>query len=251
MREKVQTPGITTRSSDVFALLARLPKGKSLVFGVGRSLVATVLASMLWYGSVADEWCKLAVAKTATGVARTTFPAKTVEEPVRDGAGAGRVATATLKEVNESALHPNMYFNVIVPLLILLAFPLKPIGWTALKAFLAALLVGTADVTVAVIEAYVQFSQEMATYAATGVRSRVSHITDDRMLLYLTLCYCVVPLVATVTCHACVTRFREDATRLLWSWRDHVRARNAPRVGRNQLCPCGSGLKHKKCCGRS
>ena len=24
--------------------------------------------------------------------------------------------------------------------------------------------------------------------------------------------------------------------------------RNAPRVGRNDPCPCGSGKKHKKCC---
>jgi uncharacterized protein len=27
--------------------------------------------------------------------------------------------------------------------------------------------------------------------------------------------------------------------------------RNAPKVGRNDLCPCGSGKKYKKCCGRA
>jgi SEC-C motif-containing protein len=26
--------------------------------------------------------------------------------------------------------------------------------------------------------------------------------------------------------------------------------REAPKVGRNEPCPCGSGKKHKKCCGR-
>ena len=25
--------------------------------------------------------------------------------------------------------------------------------------------------------------------------------------------------------------------------------RNLPKVGRNDLCPCGSGKKYKKCCG--
>jgi len=25
--------------------------------------------------------------------------------------------------------------------------------------------------------------------------------------------------------------------------------RSQPKVGRNELCPCGSGKKHKKCCG--
>jgi uncharacterized protein YecA (UPF0149 family) len=26
--------------------------------------------------------------------------------------------------------------------------------------------------------------------------------------------------------------------------------RDAPKVGRNDPCPCGSGKKYKKCCGR-
>ena len=26
--------------------------------------------------------------------------------------------------------------------------------------------------------------------------------------------------------------------------------RKSPKVGRNDLCPCGSGLKYKKCCGK-
>jgi SEC-C motif-containing protein len=26
--------------------------------------------------------------------------------------------------------------------------------------------------------------------------------------------------------------------------------RDAPKIGRNEPCPCGSGKKHKKCCGR-
>jgi uncharacterized protein YecA (UPF0149 family) len=28
------------------------------------------------------------------------------------------------------------------------------------------------------------------------------------------------------------------------------RATSAGKVGRNEPCPCGSGKKHKKCCGR-
>jgi uncharacterized protein YecA (UPF0149 family) len=27
--------------------------------------------------------------------------------------------------------------------------------------------------------------------------------------------------------------------------------REEPRVGRNDPCPCGSGKKYKKCCGRA
>lgn len=26
--------------------------------------------------------------------------------------------------------------------------------------------------------------------------------------------------------------------------------REQPKIGRNDLCPCGSGKKYKKCCGR-
>jgi uncharacterized protein YchJ len=28
-----------------------------------------------------------------------------------------------------------------------------------------------------------------------------------------------------------------------------MRPRTTPKVGRNEPCPCGSGRKHKKCCG--
>ncbi|MFI5002155.1 MAG: SEC-C metal-binding domain-containing protein [Reyranellales bacterium] len=28
-------------------------------------------------------------------------------------------------------------------------------------------------------------------------------------------------------------------------------ARNLPKIGRNQLCPCGSGRKYKKCHGEN
>ncbi|MAD06963.1 MAG: zinc chelation protein SecC [Gammaproteobacteria bacterium] len=27
--------------------------------------------------------------------------------------------------------------------------------------------------------------------------------------------------------------------------------REAPKVGRNDLCPCGNGRKYKKCCGKN
>ena len=27
--------------------------------------------------------------------------------------------------------------------------------------------------------------------------------------------------------------------------------RQGPKIGRNTLCPCGSGKKYKKCCGRN
>ena len=29
-----------------------------------------------------------------------------------------------------------------------------------------------------------------------------------------------------------------------------VQVKAAPKVGRNEPCPCGSGKKHKKCCGK-
>ena len=32
--------------------------------------------------------------------------------------------------------------------------------------------------------------------------------------------------------------------------RETTYKRNAPKVGRNDPCPCGSGLKYKKCCGK-
>jgi hypothetical protein len=31
----------------------------------------------------------------------------------------------------------------------------------------------------------------------------------------------------------------------------HETVRNSRKVGRNEPCPCGSGVKYKKCCGKS
>jgi preprotein translocase subunit SecA len=30
----------------------------------------------------------------------------------------------------------------------------------------------------------------------------------------------------------------------------HAPIRNENKIGRNDLCPCGSGRKYKKCCGK-
>lgn len=53
-----------------------------------------------------------------------------------------------------------------------------------------------------------------------------------------------------VHCHRETSRFRQEGER--WYYYDGrptpVR-REAPRVGRNDPCPCGSGRKFKKCCG--
>ena len=38
--------------------------------------------------------------------------------------------------------------------------------------------------------------------------------------------------------------------RLLWRDGVYLSEANKTKVGRNELCPCGSGLKYKKCCGR-
>lgn len=38
--------------------------------------------------------------------------------------------------------------------------------------------------------------------------------------------------------------------RILWRDRAHLTHINRLKVGRNDLCPCGSGKKYKKCCGR-
>lgn len=43
----------------------------------------------------------------------------------------------------------------------------------------------------------------------------------------------------------------EHIDNLRISWREHrYLTRRATKIGRNDLCPCGSGLKYKKCCGR-
>lgn len=46
-----------------------------------------------------------------------------------------------------------------------------------------------------------------------------------------------------------VRLLREHLPRVMGAFRVQTVTREAPRIGRNGPCPCGSGKKHKKCCG--
>ena len=43
----------------------------------------------------------------------------------------------------------------------------------------------------------------------------------------------------------------DDETTIYWRDRKYVTAIYGRKIGRNELCPCGSGKKFKKCCGRN
>lgn len=43
---------------------------------------------------------------------------------------------------------------------------------------------------------------------------------------------------------------KEKRKEISKSYRDSVMVRNENKVGRNDACPCGSGKKYKKCCGK-
>ena len=43
----------------------------------------------------------------------------------------------------------------------------------------------------------------------------------------------------------------EKQNSILRSYKDSKTVVNAPKVGRNDPCPCGSGKKYKKCCGKA
>jgi tetratricopeptide (TPR) repeat protein len=44
-------------------------------------------------------------------------------------------------------------------------------------------------------------------------------------------------------------RYAEDSPAPPLTWPQTVQ-REGPKLGRNELCPCGSGVKFKRCCGR-
>ena len=51
------------------------------------------------------------------------------------------------------------------------------------------------------------------------------------------------PSAEEIDDHACGDPHCDDHHEMLTPFR-----RDAPKVGRNDPCPCGSGKKHKKCC---
>ena len=43
----------------------------------------------------------------------------------------------------------------------------------------------------------------------------------------------------------------EKRAEILKKYKDSKTVRNEKKIGRNDLCPCGSGKKYKQCCGRN
>ncbi|MCA9538753.1 MAG: SEC-C domain-containing protein [Myxococcales bacterium] len=77
----------------------------------------------------------------------------------------------------------------------------------------------------------------MAVYAAWGAML-------EPAALYLPAAY-----LSAMDASLDLDRVREalaDAVR--WEGRDLPITRDAPKVGRNDACPCGSGRKYKRCC---
>lgn len=58
-----------------------------------------------------------------------------------------------------------------------------------------------------------------------------------------------------LSCHKCgQPAYKSDGDSVLWCLRCLNKKEKkepdkySPKIGRNEICPCGSGKKHKKCC---
>jgi uncharacterized protein YchJ len=84
------------------------------------------------------------------------------------------------------------------------------------------------------LQNYFEIKEEIASWETTGDNKKDNFINDKDEREYYDEWEEVV----------------EEATKEYFYSGSKPFVRNAPKVGRNEPCPCGSGKKYKNCCGK-
>lgn len=245
-------------SLDVAETMARIPSGRCLALNVLRALLVLALTVWLWGWTPLEKHCGLWMARGAAVTAAWVVPPKRVEilQPDKDNPGVMKPVVVTAKlQTEDFRLASSFYFNLFVPLIVLLLFPLGSWHRALARLVVATVLVAVANIGQTVFELYCRFSARVASAVAPPeVPELVQAAADERTAVILSNCYYIAPLSAVVLAYALVSYGPGLVGAVRWPTfargRGGPKARKRPAVSRNAPCPCGSGLKHKRCCGK-
>ena len=237
----------TEQPQDLMQLLARLPSGRQLTLGLLRCLLALALALTVWRATGLDRGVE--------GLFRTSAQrfVNAVEEPpekvvqVPKGPGSDVMVTKRLVGVIEvhHTLPSEILFGMLLPAVFLAFRSPKRARESAGLALVAAGLM--------FLLAYAE-SVGYAYYAYLVTSRPGSHQLESARthVVFLALNYSILPGLAVWLSHLATPAMGRAlaAVRRAAARRKGGGARRVT-CGRNDPCPCGSGMKYKKCCGKA
>ena len=236
----------TEQPHDLTQLLARLPSGRQLALGLLRCLVALGLAITVWRATGLDRGIERLFRSSAEQFVNALGepPEKTVRVP--DAPGSDVMVKRRLIGVIEvhHTLPSEILFGMLLPAVFLV---IRPLGKARETVKLAAVGVG-----LMFLLAYAE-SVGYAYYAYLVTSRPGSHQLESARthVVFLALNYSILPGLAVGVSYAltpAMGRALAAARRAVASPKGS--GPRTARCGRNDPCPCGSGLKFKKCCGK-
>ena len=234
---------------DLMQLLAFLPSGRRLALGLLRCVVALAAAVTVWRATGLDRGVERLFTASAERFVNAVEkpPEKVVQVPER--AGSDVMVTQRLVGVIEvhHTLPSEIVFGMLLPA-VFLAF--RSLGRARESAKLAAVAVG--------LMFLVAYAESVGyAYYAYLVNSRPGpHRLESARtnVIFLALNYSILPGLAIGLSHLVARRGGGVAAALRARALASGRRRSTgarPKCGRNDPCPCGSGLKFKRCCGKA
>jgi len=237
---------------DIFDIIQKLPAPGGLLWGLARVLLVMVICIYLWRHAGLEKPIGRTLQNTSQWVADQLIePVEIVSrQPSRQNPDilvpTKSLATVTIHASEQS--HQN--FALLLPVILLAAFPLKRFAATLPQMLLGVVLMGVFAVVLHVAQSYILFNS----YLEHG------SVTPDLMrerLMLLPINYIILPAVALflsgLTVSACARFFTarpKKATAKTSPLKEKGKPLAQPKTGRNDPCPCGSGKKFKRCCGK-
>ena len=144
-----------------------------------------------------------------------------------------------------SAMRSEYLFNLFVPLIFFALLPLRQWVGTFWKIAVATIFVAGFDLVVAVG----RNKWAYAVVTENDLDFYMSHAKPTEQLVLMTVSFSLVPILSIVAASFLVAGLSRAMARKRVGVAKPVGNNLLPKAGRNQPCPCGSGLKYKRCCG--
>ncbi len=239
--------------SDIFELIQKLPSAKALFLGIARLLLTMILCIVVWRHGGLEKPVGMMVQNTSQWVADQMIdPVEIISLQPSPKNPKIRVRTKSMATVTiHASRQSHQNFALLLPVILLSAFTLKRFATTLPQMIVGILFMGVFAVILNVTQSYILFNSYLE--HGTGTLN----IMKERLVL-LPVNYIILPAVALylsgLTVSGCVRLFTakpKKASAAIPPKKKKVRQAAQSKAGRNELCPCGSGKKFKRCCGKA
>ncbi len=227
-------------SLHVHQLIGRLPTTRRFAFGAIRMCITLICCSVLWEKTPLETTAGEFYRHIHTGLTDAIFTWKTEEKLVPSEENPDQLKKVYVKtrKIVPFSLDPEIYFNMLIPIVIVSMLPIKPILRTLSHVVAATVVMVIYNICQTLAHGYHAYS--LRRLAEEGVEA--VNTTSVEIIVFALNCY-IAPIFAVI-----LAMFMVDRCSRIVSRTSPV-ARIAAPANRNSPCPCGSGRKYKKCCG--